>query len=307
MHRRIVLIVGVLGVATCRPLAGQQVHPPSGLAADLAYLASPELEGRAVGSAGGEAAALFVAQRYVELGVPAAFPFVCEPLSPCGAQYFQLFEVDGLGAKNVLAVIPGADPALRARYIVLGAHYDHLGRSVVGARDPERQVRIRPGADDNASGTAALLELGRRLALNPAPSSVLLVHFDAEERGLVGSQIFVEDPSVPLDSVVLMINLDMIGRLRDQPLRVEVTSAAERLQPVVDSLAVPLGISLRYSQLTAGRSDHSSFSERGVPAIAFFTGFHGDYHRTTDTPDKLDVSGIGRIVDLVEAVVRAVY
>jgi Zn-dependent M28 family amino/carboxypeptidase len=110
---------------------------------------------------------------------------------------------------------------------------------------------------------------------------------------------------VPLDSVALVINLDMIGRLEGGQLTVELTSRARRFRSVVDSLAGTLEMSLRYSQVTAGRSDHSSFSERGVPAMALFTGFHGDYHRTTDTADKLDYTGIDRIVDLAEAIIRA--
>ncbi|GMV07527.1 MAG: hypothetical protein AMXMBFR53_38020 [Gemmatimonadota bacterium] len=279
--------------------------PPSGLSADVAVLTGPVHDGRGVGTAGGDAAAHFIAQRYVRLGLPGAFPSVCESTAFCSAGLFQPFRIGGAAAKNVLASVPGTDPGLRGRFIVLGAHYDHLGRSPARSLDPERGVRLRPGADDNASGTAALLELARRLALEPPRISVLFVHFDAEELGRIGSSEFLEHPPVPLDSVALMINLDMVGRLRDGPLSVEVTRAAAEHEATLDSLAGAFGLALRNSTATRGRSDHSSFAERGVPAIALFTGFHPDYHRATDTADKLDYLGIERVVDVVEAMVRA--
>jgi Zn-dependent M28 family amino/carboxypeptidase len=127
-----------------------------------------------------------------------------------------------------------------------------------------------------------------------------LAHFDAEELGMVGSGIFVDHSPVPLDSIALMINLDMVGRMEDGGLFVEVTSPAEPLEASIDSIAGSVGLSLRPRSI-AGRSDHSSFSRQEVPAIALFTGFHGDYHEATDTPDKLDVPGILRVVDLAEA------
>jgi Zn-dependent M28 family amino/carboxypeptidase len=114
----------------------------------------------------------------------------------------------------------------------------------------------------------------------------------------------VEHSPVPLDSIALMINLDMVGRLENGPLIVELTSHATRFRRAVDSLAAEAGISIRYSRITASRSDHSSFAAHGIPAIAVFTGYHRDYHRRSDTPDKIDFTGLLRIVDLVEAVVR---
>jgi Zn-dependent M28 family amino/carboxypeptidase len=295
----------LLAVFACAPAAVERPGPTSGVTGDVAILTSRDLDGRAVGTAGGDAAALFIAQRYLELGVPGAFPSACESISPCGSGLFQLFQIDGLGAKNVLAALPGTDPSLRGRFVVLGAHYDHLGRSPLRSFDPERKVQLRPGADDNASGTAALLELARRLVLKPAPSPVLFAHFDAEELGLLGSREFLDHPSVPTDSMALMINLDMVGRLGSGPLQVEVRSTTQRLESVMDSVAGALGLTIRYSIPFRARSDHRSFSERGIPAIWLFTGIHGDYHKTTDTPEKLDFAGINRVVDLAEALVRA--
>lgn len=305
LRGRFVVAACVLGISACGPTVARQLAPPTGMAADVAFLASADLEGRAVGTAGGDAASRFIAQRYFELGVSGAFPSVCESTSSCGSGLFQFFQVDGLGAKNVLAALPGTDPSLGDRFIVLGAHYDHLGWSRARPFGSDLRIQLRPGADDNASGTAALLELARRLASQPAPTPVLFAHFDAEELGLLGSREFLDHPSVPLDSVALMINLDMVGRLNGGPLLVEVTPSADPFRSLVDSLAGAWGVSLRHSTAIRGRSDHSSFSARGIPAIAFFTGFHADYHRATDTPDKLDLRGIERVVDLTEAMVRA--
>jgi len=295
MRGRSLSVLLALGIAACHSAAVRPAIPTSGVAADVAYLASPALQGRAAGSPGGEGAAVLIAGRYESLGLSGVFPAECAS-SRCAATVFQFFQVHGMRAQNVAATVPGVDPVFRGRYVVVGAHYDHLGRQGGG--------RMRPGADDNASGTAAVLELGRRLVLRPAPTSVLLAHFDAEELGLVGSHVFVEHPPVPLDSVALMINLDMVGRLRGGQLLVEVTSPAAGFRATIDSVASAQGITLRFSGQLAGRSDHTSFAQHGVPAVALSTGYHADLHRATDTTDKIDFAGLSRIVDLVEALVR---
>jgi Zn-dependent M28 family amino/carboxypeptidase len=239
---------------------------------------------------------VFLLARYDELGLSGAFPSECSAPQPCDPTPVQIFTANAMRAENVVVVVPGADPTFRQRYIVVGAHYDHLGW-------PSRGGRLRLGADDNASGTAAVLELARRLARNPAPATVLLAHFDAEELGLLGSRAFVDTSPVPLDSIALMVNLDMVGRLAGDRLIAEVASA-DHLRPLVDSLASVGGFALRFSRLIAGRSDHSSFSSENIPSLALFTGFHDDYHRSTDTPERLNYAGLLRIVDLVDTLVR---
>ena len=304
VKRRLATVALGVTLAMHSVAGAQQVPRLPSLAEDVEFLASEDREGRAVGSTGADVAALFIAHRYIELGLQGAFPVAC-PTSPCGSALFQPFEVEGLGAKNVLAYIAGSERELRGRFVLVGAHYDHLGRSPDRSLDPERQVRVRPGADDNASGTAAVLEIARRLARDPPPMSVIFAHFDAEELGMLGSREFVESPSVPLDSIAAMINLDMIGRLGSEPLQVEVAPTADHLAALVNHVAGEAGLSLRPTQVLRQRSDHSRFSEARVPALAFFTGLHPDYHRITDTSDKVDILGIGRVVDLTEALVRA--
>ena len=216
----------------------------------------------------------------------------------------QPFQVAGARGSNVAAVLPGADSLLRGSWIVIGAHFDHVGTSAERSSDPERGWVVRPGADDNASGTAAVLELARRLSRRPPARSVLFVHFDAEELGLIGSRMFVREPPIPVDSLMLMINLDMVGRLRDQPLIIDIASTGNAFSGLVDTLAMEGGLRLRFSSVYSTRSDHGSFEDVMVPAFAFFTGLHADYHAATDIPAKVDAAGILRIVDLVERLVR---
>ena len=288
----------------CQPV-GQPPVPPPGVAADVAYLASPPLAGREAGTPGADSAAAFIARRYEHLGLHGAFPVACHLAPACPPSFFQFFRVDGVTTQNVAVVVPGADSAVRGEYIVVGAHYDHLGRSTLSAGDPALGAIIRPGADDNASGTAAVLELGRRLAARPPRRSVLLVHFGAEEFGLVGSRVFVEHAPVAQRSMVLMVNLDMVGRLRGKTLTVDASVMPRHMRALVDSVVAGAGLRTVYSSATAGRSDHASFGRAGVPAVALFTGFHGDYHKASDVVARLDIPGILRVVGVAEGLVRA--
>ena len=294
--------------AACQPGARSPIPSPvssRGVAADLAYLASPALAGRAAGTPGGDSAAAFIARRYERLGLRGVFPVTCRSATPCPPSFFQFFSVDGVTVQNVAVVVPGADSVVRGEYVVVGAHYDHLGTSAWGSRDAELGEVIRPGADDNASGTAAVLELGRRLAAHPARRSVLLVHFDAEELGLIGSQVFVEHAPVSLRSMVLMVNLDMIGRMRGRPLTIDASAMPRHVRALVDSVMTSAGQRAIHSSATSDRGDHATFSEAGVTALSLFTGFHSDYHKATDIVARLDVPGIVRVVDVAEKLIRA--
>jgi Zn-dependent M28 family amino/carboxypeptidase len=248
---------------------------------------------------------MYIARQYEHLGLSGAFQSACELAHECPTSYFQFFKVDGLVAQNIGVMIPGTDSSLHDQYIVAGAHYDHLGHSSFGSRDPEAGSAIRPGADDNASGSAALLELARRLAAHPPRRSVLLVHFDAEELGLVGSRVFVDHPPVPQRSIVLMVNFDMVGRMRARRLIVDVSPTNTVVRAVIDSAAHALRLRLLFSSITAGRTDNASFNRVGIQTVSLFTGFHEDYHRATDIAARVYVPGIELVVDVAEAVVRA--
>ena len=285
--------------------------------ADIAHLASDRLEGRGTGTPGSDSAAAFIARRFATLklrstGVDYLQPFVARPLAAThGAQAPELH------TQNVVALLPGRDTAVRGQYVVVGAHYDHLGRSTRGALDPSRRNAVRNGADDNASGTAAVLELARLLSLAPPRRSVIFVAFSGEELGLLGSQYFVEHSPVAMDSVVAMINFDMVGRLRDDKLIVYGVSTALELPVLLDSanagVAQPAPQSLWQTPLriTAlgdgfGPSDHSSFYARNIPVLHFFTDLHEDYHRASDDAKKVNAEGEAHVVDVAERVIRAI-
>lgn len=277
---------------------------------DLGFLASPALGGRATGTPDAVKAAHFIGQRYLALGLQPVFPTPCGPAPRCESAYLQRFVVppgpfpgSGGFAMNVAAILPGADPSVSHEFVVIGAHYDHLGTSPIGSRDP-RFPGVRLGADDNASGTAAILELARRFAERPPRRSILFVAFGAEELGLVGSRAFVDEPPVSLDSITAMINLDMVGRLQGKPLIVYGTHSSSVLRTLVDSAGSITGQRLRPLGPGEGRSDHASFRRHDVPALHFHTGEHLDYHTARDRTERIDGPGLMRVIDVVEATTR---
>lgn len=274
--------------------------------ADIRYLAGEALEGRGTGTPGNDSAAAFAAHRYASLGLRALAPGYLQPFV---ARSAMLAHSGGLAAaqtQNVVAFLPGTDPALRGQTIVIGAHIDHLGRSTAGALDPDARDAIRNGADDNASGTAAVLELARLLSERPARRSVLFVNFSGEELGLLGSQYFVEHSPVPVDSIAAMLNFDMIGRLRGDSLIVYGVATAREMPAVLDSANARVGLTVRGIGDGFGPSDHSSFYARGIPVLHFFTNVHEDYHRATDDFEKINAGGAARVVALAERVVREI-
>jgi hypothetical protein len=274
------------------------------LRADIEYLASDPLVGRGTGTAGNDSAAAFAARRYGSLGLRALSPGYLQPFSARPAMSAHTGSGAQYPTQNVVAYLEGTDRALRGQVIVLGAHIDHLGRSTVSALDPEARDAIRNGADDNASGTAAVLELARLLRANPPRHSVLFANFSGEELGLLGSQYFVEHSPVPIDSVVAMLNFDMVGRLRGDSLIVYGVATARELPALLDSANSSVGLRLHAVGDGFGSSDHSSFFARGLPVLHFFTNIHDDYHRATDDASKVNAAGAAKVVALAEQVVR---
>ena len=202
-------------------------------------------------------------------------------------------------AENVVGILPGADADLRTQRVVIGAHYDHLGFGHFGALDRQAEGKVHPGADDNASGTAVLMELARRIAKLPVKPGRTMVFaaFSGEELGLYGSRHFIEH-SDSTSAIKAMINLDMVGRLRENRVTLFGARSGENLSALVTRSARGLGLEITESN-DVGRSDHMSFYSRKIPVLHFFTGTHGDYHRATDTWEKLNLEGMARISDLV--------
>ena len=216
--------------------------------------------------------------------------------------------------RNVLALLPGAgkpaEPAAGVaaidprEVVILGAHYDHLGYGGENSTAPGEKA-IHHGADDNASGTAMLLEVARRLAAaGPLPRAVLFIAFSGEERGLLGSGHYAANAVLPLSDTVAMVNLDMVGRLVDDKVIVHGTGTGTGLEALVDRLVAEHGLTAAKEPGGFGPSDHASFYAKKVPVLHVFTGSHGDYHRPSDTADKINVAGMEKLTALVTAIVR---
>ena len=243
---------------------------------------------------------------------------------------------------NVIGILPGSDPKLKEEAIVIGAHYDHLGRGGEGSLAP-REGKIHHGADDNASGVAGLIELARILSTqNPKPRrTIVFIAFSGEEEGLIGSSYYVNHPIVPLANTVAMINMDMIGRLKDKNLIMGGVGTASEWRSLIAADNVVKGVDVAVNSPVAaatvslnlptviggnglptvtvdagkqfaltlnedgfGPSDHSSFYAKQVPVLFFWTGTHEDYHKPSDTADKINYEGEARIVSFVANVIR---
>lgn len=299
MKHSILAVVAL--VVACRPTIITPA-PTSAIGVDVGFLASPALDGREAGSAGADTTAEFLAQRYQLLGLRPAFRLSCDSTPSCPVSYFQPFRIERGVAQNVGTIVDGSDPLLRSQFVVVGAHYDALGRSPTFALDRESGFVVRPGADDNASGTAGLLELARRFHDRPARRSILIVDFDAEELGLIGSRVFLDNAPVPRQAVTFMLNLDMIGRLRGDRLYVEgVRERATRA--VIDSAVATVGIRADYIA-NEGRSDHATFLAIRIDAIGLSTGYHIDYHKASDIAARINLVGMERVVDVAEFIIR---
>lgn len=309
------LIIG-LAIAGCHasPSPVQSTEASNALLADVAYLASEELEGRSTGSRGAAAAAAFVVRRYVDLGLTPAFP-ACDSDSGCSREFFQevpvperlraFAELPAGAARNIGAMVQGTDTSVRHEFLIVGAHIDHLGLSPLGAL-PSGRPGVRLGADDNASGTAVVLELARRVVRRPVRRSVLFLNFAAEELGLLGSSFFVAHPPVSRDSIVAMLNFDMVGYLRNNRLIVSGAGSAGPFRAIVDSVNGEVGLALSVLGGMRRNSDDAPFRARGIPALRFHTGMHPHYHNTTDRADNVNAPGMVVVTELAERVLRAI-
>lgn len=211
-------------------------------------------------------------------------------------------------ARNVAALLPGSDPH-GGQTLVIGAHYDHLGLGGSGSLSPDAIGEVHNGADDNASGTAVLIEAARELVAGPRlAQNVLFIAFTGEERGLWGSAHYVEAPLLPLDGTIAMLNLDMVGRVVDDALTVFGTGTAEEWTGVLDraNAATASPLALRYNRDGFGASDHSSFYAHGIPVLHFFSNTHPEYHRVEDDWELVNAEGMSRVTDLVVSVTREV-
>jgi len=311
----VALTLLVLGAVP--PLSAQQmgtaqresprpVTPPVLPLDDIRFLSDDRLGGRLTGSPGADTAAAYLARRFQAAG-----------LQPAAGGWFQTFtiardapvaqhaHVAGLKGSNVIGLLPGRDPILRNEALIVGAHYDHLGLGGFGSLDPDSTGKVHNGADDNASGAAMLIRIAERLAADPPARTVVFIAFSGEELGLLGSAHYVKQPIYPLSTTLAMINLDMVGRLRQKRLIVYGSQTAKEFPALLDSLNWHAGLDLHAKGDGYGPSDQSSFYAAGRPVLHFFTDLHEDYHRTTDDWQKINVEGFGQVADFVTGLVTA--
>ncbi len=309
------IIPAVVLFAACSSDSGSKVKLAPEITADdirmhIDFLADDSLKGRETGTPGEAIAASYIADHFASFGlIPAGkngtyfqeftvnMSVLNNPHNPNSAT----FEDEKRLARNVIGLIEGTDRP--DEYIIIGAHYDHLGYGKFGSLYNRDTTTIHNGADDNASGTAGVLELAQYFNRHPISKSILFIAFSGEEMGLLGSQHFVENPTIPLNQAMAMINMDMIGRLTNGKLLIFGTGTSDGWSSVIeqantDSLAidtVPDG---------TGASDHTSFYNKQMPVLHYFTDTHSDYHRPSDDTDYINFDGEDRVLEHVKRVVQ---
>jgi hypothetical protein len=297
------LLVIALVVGSCDgPPTDEELF--TSLKKDVYFLAADDLGGRAIGTTGEQKAAEYLAQEFEKLG-----------LTPMGTDgFFQEFTVskpsnpheeavigtDGAGVtgRNVVAFLDKkAD-----KTIVIGAHFDHLGMGGQGSLH-RGDSAIHNGADDNASGTAALLALAKIFKYETLKSNILFIAFSGEENGLWGSNYFVKNPTVDLKTVNYMINMDMVGRLNpEKSLAVHGVGTSPSFPSVLDPINAD-SLKLVPSESGVGPSDHTSFYLQDLPVLHFFTGQHADYHKPSDDADKINYEGLVQVVRYISRLI----
>ncbi|HMF97520.1 MAG TPA: M20/M25/M40 family metallo-hydrolase [Vicinamibacterales bacterium] len=211
---------------------------------------------------------------------------------------------------NVVAYLPATDPvtATAKPWVAIGAHYDHLGHGEAGNTLAQKDdlTKVHAGADDNASGTAAVLAVAATLANEKRHRHVLIALWSGEELGLIGSAAFTAKPPVPLDQVAAYLNFDMVGRMQDNKLTVQATGTSPAWAKILEQANVAAGFDLVAQEDPYQPTDVATFNSASVPSLAFFTGTHADYHKPSDTPDKIDYEDLDRVVEFAAAILRRV-
>jgi hypothetical protein len=299
-----------IAVAVSSPALGQSKDEAigiKGITKDVKTLADDDMQGRETGSSGEAMAADYIAKRMEKMG-----------LLPYGiGGYFQSFtftpranphgpsssdEQKPITGKNVIGYLDNG----ASNTVVIGAHYDHLGLGGEGSLHAG-EAAIHNGADDNASGVAAMLELARMLSnsADMKQNNYLFIAFSGEEKGLWGSKSFVKSPTIPLANMNYMINMDMVGRLDSNKLAINAVGTSKTWSKALDQ-ANTLSFELIKGESGIGPSDHTSFYLEGLPCLHFFTGQHGDYHKPSDDFDKVNVAGVKAVADFIYRVIGAV-
>lgn len=303
MMKCIILVVALLNIALAQKPISSNKQLIQNFKKHIQFLASDKLEGRRAGTPGEAKAALYIALQFENYG-----------LKPKGEnsfiQTFSIHQKDSISKKlrtgsNVIGYVDNKAPYT----IILGAHFDHLGygedhNSMYTGTIP----MIHNGADDNASGTAALLELARLLKKEKkSPYNYLFIAFSGEELGLFGSKYFVEHPTIDLQKVNYMINMDMVGRLNDSTHALTIGGIGT--SPTWGSIiSTPNpSFTIKIDSSGTGPSDHTSFYRKNIPVLFFFTGLHQDYHKPSDDFNKINYSGEVKIIHFIQQIIKKSY
>jgi len=276
------------------------------------YLASQELGGRYPATAGDTLASEYIASQLRGLKLK---PVVKEKKNKGFYHNFSFVKAEQeLNTHNIIAVLPGKDKRLKHEYIVVGSHYDHLGLGGKdsGSRRPDT-VAVHPGADDNASGDAVVLELAKYFKKVRSPRSIIFAFFGAEEQGLIGSKNYLEwmkkddarRINLPADKsgIVAMVNLDMVGRMRDNALSVSGTGTSSEFKTIVEQVAEQAHLNVSCTPDGYGPSDHASFVAVDIPVLFLTTGGHMEYHTPDDVPSTLNYDGMQQTLDFSKALI----
>ena len=282
------------------------------------YLASQELGGRFPGSKGDTLASRFIVDKLRKLKFK---PIVKEKKEKAFYQDFKFNKKDIVtettteyNTHNIVAVLPGKDKRLKHEYIVVGSHYDHLGMGGQGSgsRRPDT-LGVHPGADDNASGDAVVLQLAKHFKKVRSPRSIIFMFFGAEEQGLIGSKNFIEwmkqddarRKNLPnnIKGIVAMVNLDMVGRMRDNALSVSGTGTSSEFKAMAERVAEQKNLHVTCTPDGYGPSDQASFVAADIPVLFLTTGGHMEYHTPADVPSTLNYDGMQQTLEYTQELV----
>jgi len=292
MQRRILILAVIIGISA--PLSAQFTSTPEQLKEHVYILASDSLLGRGFGTPQGLKAAHYIANRFEEAGIEALDGHYLHP-------FMHREGILNIPGNNVIGVVWGNDPELRDEYIVLGAHYDHLGWKIA-----DGDTVVYNGADDNATGSSSIIEIGRNLVERQSElgRSIILVAFDGEESGLIGSNHFLSDSIVPPQTVKLMFSLDMVGMVKaHKGLDMKGAELLESCDYLVGELAEKYELNItKTGKKIEQRTDTAPFGKIGIPAIAPNTGTESPYHKPEDTAEKLDYDGMAQVANYLSEV-----
>ena len=296
--KKISLLVLFLSLVGCK----KEYTPENKIKEDVTFLADDKLEGRGTGTEGEKAAADYIAKRFEDLGLEGKgtngyfqdFTFTPKTDPHSEAKFTTVNEDGSITGRNVLGFIDNN----ASQTVVIGSHYDHLGYGGEGSLDRSEEKAIHNGADDNASGVAVMLNLAGKLKETNTSNNYLFMAFSGEEMGLLGSNYFAKNATIPTDSINYMFNMDMVGRLKaDSTLAVYGVGTSPYFKQVISSSNK--GFKIIENESGVGPSDHTSFYLVDIPVLHFFTGQHEDYHKPGDDSEKLNYDGMNMISEYI--------